>query len=114
MSANRIAEALSPDWMRSAAIRWRVAAPQGEVARWMKTSVGLVVFTLDTAALAALTLGLWRLGADLAWTDSFFIGQGLWSHWQVWLALAMALKMAHVGLGRTMERAAVEEKQSRP
>lgn len=109
MAANRISETLSTDWMRTAAIRWRMAPTREEVTRWTKTSADLLAFMLDTAALAALSLGLWRLGADLAWTDTFFIGQGLFSHWQVWLALATALKMGHIALGRTMQRAEADE-----
>lgn len=37
-------------------------------------------------------MGLWRLTADLGWTETFPISAGFFSHWMVWIALAMALK----------------------
>jgi uncharacterized ferritin-like protein (DUF455 family) len=39
-------------------------------------------------------LALWRLGQDLGLTASFFIQEGPFSHWQVWLALAVSLGAA--------------------
>lgn len=42
-------------------------------------------------ALLALALGLWRLTVDLDPTVQFPISQGLFSHWQVWMAVAGAL-----------------------
>ena len=47
-------------------------------------------YLLKPVALVAYVLSVWRLGADLHWTDAFFISSGLFSHWQVWLALAIA------------------------
>jgi len=41
----------------------------------------------------ALVFALWRVSADLGWTESFVISSGLFSHWQVWMALAIALKL---------------------
>lgn len=45
---------------------------------------------LTMAAIALISLGVWRLTADLEWTGEFFIQAGLWSHWQVWLAVGTA------------------------
>src|SRR4051812_737467 len=36
----------------------------------------------------AYVLGFWRLGADLGMAGGFGITSGVFSHWQVWLALA--------------------------
>ena len=47
-------------------------------------------YLLKPVALVAYVLSVWRLGADLNWTGEFFISRGLLSHWQVWLALAIA------------------------
>lgn len=47
-------------------------------------------YLLKPVALLAYVLSAWRLGADLNWTGEFFISRGLLSHWQVWLALAIA------------------------
>jgi hypothetical protein len=50
------------------------------------------VALLTPAAGIALVLGLWRVTADLGWTEAFPISQGFFSHWQVWIALAIGLK----------------------
>jgi hypothetical protein len=34
------------------------------------------------------------VSTDLDWTQEFLIERGLFSHWQVWIALAVALKMS--------------------
>ena len=47
---------------------------------------------LTPAAAMALVLGVWRLGADLKWTGEFAITQGIFSHWQVWIATAGGLQ----------------------
>ncbi len=52
----------------------------------------LVGTLLSPAALMALALGCWRLGSDLNWTGEFAISRGLFSHWQVWIALACGLQ----------------------
>ena len=62
---------------------------------------------LDPAALLALVFGLWRLGIDLGWTQDFVIAQGLFSHWQVWLALAIGIKMS----GSLLKPAAVRKSE---
>ena len=43
---------------------------------------------LTPGALAAFVLSMWRLGADLGFARSFAIGDGIFSHWQVWLAIS--------------------------
>lgn len=53
-----------------------------------------IQFLLSQAALVSLVFGLWRLGADLNLTGQFFLASGFLSHWQVWLALALAFKIA--------------------
>jgi len=47
---------------------------------------------LTPAAAMALVLGVWRLGSDLKWTGEFAITRGLFSHWQVWIAMAGVLQ----------------------
>jgi hypothetical protein len=46
---------------------------------------------LTPAALMAFVLGVWRIAADLEWTSEFAIADGILSHWQVWIASALAL-----------------------
>ena len=45
-------------------------------------------------------LAFWRIAADLNWTSSFAISSGLFSHWQVWLAAAVALQLCARALNR--------------
>ena len=57
--------------------------------------VALMVSSLMTPlALMAWALGCWRIAADLNWTGAFAITQGLFSHWQVWIAMAIAVQFA--------------------
>jgi hypothetical protein len=58
------------------------------VAETQKVAVALPAL-LTPVAVAAYSLALWRLGADLGLTGEFFVSRGLFSHWQVWLALGL-------------------------
>src|SRR5687767_8164647 len=51
----------------------------------------LVQLMLPPAILLAGILGFWRLGADLRWTGEFPISSGVFSRYQVWFAVAIAL-----------------------
>ena len=55
---------------------------------------------LPPSALAAAILATWRIAADLNWTNSFAISSGIFSHWQVWLAAAVALQVCGRALNR--------------
>ena len=56
---------------------------------------------LSLASAVALLAALWRLGNDLNRTERFAISQGLFSHWQIWLALAILLQIAATILQRS-------------
>ncbi len=56
----------------------------------MAAAVGAL---LTPAAAMAFGLALWRIAADLSWTNSFAIPSGLFSHWQVWLGAAILLEL---------------------
>ena len=43
---------------------------------------------LTPIALMALALGVWRLSVDLNPASQFPISRGIFSHWQVWIAMA--------------------------
>ena len=105
MSVSRIAENIQPlwNWAGAAGSIHLPRASRG-VRRFVRTGSDVLSFVLDPAALAAFSLGLWRLGSDLGWTGNFFIDHGFFSHWQVWLALAMTAKLVHFGLRRTLDR----------
>jgi len=74
-----------------------------------RTAANLVVALSTPVALVALVLALWRLTADLGWTDAFFISDGLFSHWQVWIVLAAFLK---IGVSALATKAGVNGKIS--
>jgi hypothetical protein len=48
---------------------------------------------LNPATIIACGLAVWRLGEDLEWTGRFAISGGLFSHWQVWLGIAVLLQV---------------------
>jgi len=52
----------------------------------------ILIFLSSPTAVMLLIFGLWRLGADLGWTSAFPISDGVFSHWQLWIAMAFALK----------------------
>ena len=55
---------------------------------------------LTPAAVVAFVLSMWRLGADIGFTSSFAIHTGILSHWQVWLAISVAIQFLAVLLNR--------------
>lgn len=68
------------------------AIAASRVAAVSQDAAGFIGVLLDPVALLAFVFGLWRLGVDLGWTGDFVIEQGLFSHWQVWIGLAVGLK----------------------
>jgi hypothetical protein len=55
---------------------------------------------LTPAAVMACVLAFWRLAADVNATAQFPIPTGLFSHWQVWLTLAVSLQCCATLLNR--------------
>jgi len=55
---------------------------------------------LTPAALMALALAFWRIAADLGWSGEFAISEGIFSHWQVWTAMAAAIEGCSILLAR--------------
>jgi hypothetical protein len=69
-------------------IRLRVSpAAERRLAR-TRGLASVAAAVLTPAAAMALVLGVWRLGSDLKWTGEFAITRGIFSHWQVWIAMA--------------------------
>ena len=62
---------------------------------------GLVVLL----AFSCLMLAMWRLTSDLNWTESFAISDGFLSHWQVWMALAIAFGAVGMRLNKYSHQA---------
>jgi len=55
---------------------------------------------LTPAAVMAFVLSMWRLGSDLGFARAFAIRTGILSHWQVWLAISVAIQFLAVLLNR--------------
>jgi len=79
-------------------IRLRRFAPR-PVLRTRRLALALSALLTPAAAMAA-ALALWRLGSDLQLTAHFVITQGVFSHWQVWFLVAVALQLASSLLAR--------------
>lgn len=48
---------------------------------------------LTPAAFLMGVVALWRLTADLGFSAGFAISSGIFSHWQVWMAMAVLLQL---------------------
>jgi hypothetical protein len=55
---------------------------------------------LTPATVLASVLALWRIAADMNWTNSFAIPSGLFSHWQAWFGMALLLQVCSRLLNR--------------
>lgn len=67
------------------------------VKRALKSSeqaADVLVALVIPAAAVTLVMGLWRLTADVGWTETFPITTGFFSHWLVWIALAIGLRFS--------------------
>jgi len=62
--------------------------------------VGRVRRWLHPASAVALLLALWRLAFDLNLAGRFADFDGLFSHWQFWMALAVLLQIVDAMLAR--------------
>jgi hypothetical protein len=59
---------------------------------------------LSPLAVLAALMASWRFGADAGWTDSFVVTDGLFSHWQVWLAAAIGIQWVAIRLERLIKQ----------
>jgi hypothetical protein len=80
-------------------LRIRLRLGQTLLDRLAKLASALAA-VLAPAAAMAFVLGVWRLCADLKWAGEFAISQGVFSHWQVWIALAGVLWICAAILNR--------------
>ena len=77
------------------------AGPQVHYKHRKNQHVALALAALLTpAAVMACVLSFWRLTADFHVTSQFPISDGLFSHWQVWLASAGILQLGSIMLNR--------------
>ena len=82
-------------------------------ARLSQEAAQLVSAFLTPMAVLAMVFGLWRLCVDLTWTTNFPIAAGFFSHWLVWIGLAIGLKLTASLLDRSEEGVEVLSKQPR-
>ncbi len=79
--------------------------PQVGKKRRKNQRLALAIAALVTpAAAVAAAFGLWRIAADLGWTNRFAISSGFFSHWQVWLGAAALLQLCSHVLNRYGKR----------
>jgi hypothetical protein len=64
----------------------------------------LGAYLLGPVAAAVYAIALWRFAADMNWFGEFFITAGLFSRWQIWLAMAVAIQAGAHQLNRTARR----------
>ena len=106
MSVTRVGEVFAVAAPARENTRFEIGAKLERV--WKRTvatsaqAADVLVALVTPIAVVVLVLGLWRLSADMGWTESFFISGGLFSHWQVWIALAIALKFGGGALAAKM------------
>lgn len=55
---------------------------------------------LSPLALMAGVLGVWRICADIGIARTFAISDGMFSHWQIWVALAVLIQIGAVLLSK--------------
>ena len=55
---------------------------------------------LRPASLMAFVFGIWRVGADMRMAGEFPISEGVFSHWQVWIAAGFASELCAFLLNR--------------
>jgi|SRR5580698_7401545 hypothetical protein len=94
MSVTRMEEVLQPVAVRSASalVGTRLQSLVRQTVDTSAQAADVLVALVTPSAVVASVMGLWRLTADLGWTESFPISTGFFSHWLVWIALAIGLK----------------------
>ena len=75
-------------------IRLRRIAPRLQGGPVHRQSAMIVSALMTPIALMAFALGCWRLAADLKLAGSFAISDGVFAHWQVWIAIGIAVQFA--------------------
>jgi len=85
-------------------IRFGKGLRVGRARRKNKRMALAVSALLTPGAFLASVLALWRIAADLSWTGKFAITSGVFSHWQVWMVVAVLLQVCSRMLARYGKR----------
>ncbi|GAB4373963.1 MAG: hypothetical protein OHK0021_16010 [Bryobacter sp.] len=67
---------------------------------WDAKAAFALASLLTPVSVLAIVVSLWGVLADTGFARQFLVDAGIWSHWQVWLALGLALQ----GLGMALEK----------
>ena len=94
-TASAVSDAVTKLWTITLS-KWKRIVP------WSAEAADVLVALITPGAVIVFVLGLWRLTADLDWTGTFPISTGLFSHWQVWIALAIGMKLGGSALAARM------------
>jgi hypothetical protein len=94
MSVTRVDDVMQPVSVRSvpALSDTRLQSLARRTVEASAQAADVLVALVTPSAVIAFVMGLWRLTADLGWTETFPIVTGFFSHWIVWVALAIGLK----------------------
>jgi hypothetical protein len=79
-------------------LRFGQEAAAGNLSR--QSLVVAAASLMTPLSLMAWALGIWRLAAGMKWTGEFAITEGIFSHWQVWFAVAILVQFAAFLLSR--------------
>jgi len=55
---------------------------------------------LKASAVCCFVVAIWIVSAGLRWAGAFLVEQGLFSHWQVWVAFGIIAQLAAFRLNR--------------
>ena len=75
----------------------RIQASPPVTATALKSTIATA---LRVAAAVCFAVGVWIIAAGLSWAAAFVVQQGMFSHWQVWIAFGVALQLAAFRLNR--------------
>lgn len=94
MSVTRVDEVMQPVSVGSVSAlpNTRLQSLAKQIVDTSAQAADVLVALITPSAVIAFVMGLWRLTADLGWTETFPITSGFFSHWLVWIALAIGLK----------------------
>src|ERR1043165_9936501 len=85
-------------------VRWQYGSALQKARDFNRQVALAMAFMLNAASVGSFVLSGWRLGADLQLTGEFAISRGIFSHWQVWLALGAAFQIVAITLNRYAHR----------
>lgn len=93
-------------------MRVRIRLNYGEAAQQtaaVNRQATLMAASLMTpVAVMAWVLAAWRVLADLEIAGAFAISKGFFSHWQVWIAVGIAVQLAAFLLQRSARRGGID------